>query len=407
MQKLLTLVFGLLSIHLMAQNNWTLVSDISTQSKNYYGIYARPNGLLTLSSEWGRLFQSTDGGNTIDTYQIPGNFSIYQPILFTDDLHGFVGGGCWFPTQDCITGVMLTTKNGGADWQLEQISNQLGILNFISATNTGTVFTIGDYGSLFQYNPAFSQWDSIYQFAGGVNTGMQFVTDEKGFVMRNYYQNGQHKISLFKTTTGGTTWNELNSTQDLTSFYFLNENKGFISFETDTLYLTLDGGESLEPAHAFGGGGVISKIKFYDDAVGYAFVGFPNQLNHVYRTADGGQSWVLDFETTVSFQDISMVSKEEAYLLGNFNLIFHRTGMSAVNQALASEISKVWPNPAQNVLNIETETEGVFTVFATDGRPVLSQPISGNAQIKCADLPRGLYYYGMNGRVLGKICLIQ
>jgi len=185
MQKLLTLVFGLLSIHLMAQNNWTLVPDISTQSKNYYGIYARPNGLLTLSSEWGRLFQSTDGGNTIDTYQIPGNFSIYQPILFTDDLHGFVGGGCWFPTQDCVAGVMLTTTNGGADWQLEQISNQLGILNFISATNTGTVFTIGDYGSLFQYNPALSQWDSIYQFAGGVNTGMQFVTDEKGFVMRN------------------------------------------------------------------------------------------------------------------------------------------------------------------------------------------------------------------------------
>lgn len=407
MKKILTLIFGLLSAHLIAQNNWALVPDTSTQFKNYYGIYARSNGRLTLSSERGRLFQSNNGGNTITPYQIPGNFSIYTPILFTDDLHGFVGGGCWFTTPECIAGVMLTTTNGGANWQLEQISEDLGLLGFISATNTGTVFTLGDFGALFQFNTTTSQWDSIYQFTDGVNTGLQFLTDEVGYVMRSTHINGQQKFILLKSTDGGTTWFELDSARGIANFNFINENKGFAAITLDTLFRTLDGGETFQPGFVFGDNAVISKIKFFDDEVGYAFVGFPNQHHVVYRTENGGETWGLDFEIDSAYlQDISMVSREEAYLLCSFNTIYHRKGISAVGEPEGFLKVKIWPNPAQDVLNIESEMAGTFTLFATDGRTVLSQYISGNAQINCTDLSPGLYFYALNGRILGRLSLI-
>lgn len=396
----------LLSAHLMAQN-WALVpSNPSNELIGYSSIHARSNGRLTLTS--GSLFQSTDGGTTINQYLFPGNASYYDPILFTDELHGYVGGGCWFPFDECTTGMMLTTTNGGIDWKIAQISSDVGIMTAISATNTGTVFTLGDYGPLFQYNATTSQWDSIYQFINGVNQGMQFLTDEVGYVQRSTYINGQHVLLLMKSTDGGHNWTAMSAANGIKGFHFINPNKGFVSFESDTLYRTLDGGDSFEPSKAFGSGGYISKIKFYDVQVGYALVDFQNNPSILYRTENGGDTWDVDFEVdSMRIQDISMVSQEEAYLIGNYTHIYHRTGMSAAAEPSEFSGLKIWPNPAKDVVNIESETAGIFTLYATDGRAVLSQNISGSAQINCADLPSGLYFYALNGRILGRLSLIQ
>lgn len=110
------------------QSNWSLVHTPTDPTEQYNGIHAITQNKVVLSSEGGRTYRSNNGCQTVDLYQVPGNYPIWGDINFADAQNGFIGGGCWFPFGDCISSAMLRTTDGGATWSVQQLGNNIGVL---------------------------------------------------------------------------------------------------------------------------------------------------------------------------------------------------------------------------------------------------------------------------------------
>ncbi|MCL1822019.1 MAG: T9SS type A sorting domain-containing protein [Prolixibacteraceae bacterium] len=73
---------------------------------------------------------------------------------------------------------------------------------------------------------------------------------------------------------------------------------------------------------------------------------------------------------------------------------------------------KVFPNPANNILNVQLEkhTNGTFTLFDMNGKVVLSQVVSGDfAQINISSLSAGNYVLWLveNGQVSAEVKIVK
>lgn len=68
--------------------------------------------------------------------------------------------------------------------------------------------------------------------------------------------------------------------------------------------------------------------------------------------------------------------------------------------------SKVYPNPAVNVLNIETQKEGVFRLFNTLGEEVKrANLIPGQNAVSVADFANGIYLYSIDGSTFKRVVI--
>lgn len=68
--------------------------------------------------------------------------------------------------------------------------------------------------------------------------------------------------------------------------------------------------------------------------------------------------------------------------------------------------SKVYPNPAINVLNIETQKEGVFRLFNTLGEEVKrANLIPGQNAVSVADFANGIYLYSIDGSTFKRVVI--
>jgi hypothetical protein len=68
--------------------------------------------------------------------------------------------------------------------------------------------------------------------------------------------------------------------------------------------------------------------------------------------------------------------------------------------------SRVYPNPANNVLNIETQKEGEFRLFNTLGEEVKRMNvIPGQNAVSVADFANGIYLYSIDGSTFKRVVI--
>ncbi len=97
---------------------------------------------------------------------------------------------------------------------------------------------------------------------------------------------------ILKTTDGGAHWNQLASgtSATLRSVYFLDANTGFVGGDGQTLLKTTDGGRTWSAKYIREGS--ICAIQFPQNGpTGYAS-GTYGSIGQVYKTVDGGETWV-------------------------------------------------------------------------------------------------------------------
>lgn len=123
---------------------------------------------------------------------------------------------------------------------------------------------------------------------------VQFINDSIGYVDDNNstFLNGVPVPFLLKTKDGGKVWTQFKDADRsiFESFYFVNENLGFI-YGKSTIARTDDGGK-IWTAPIQNNNYTFRDISFIDKNIGYA-LSYPR---HVWKSSDGGKNWQILFE---------------------------------------------------------------------------------------------------------------
>jgi len=213
---------------------WTAVQ---TTADVQYAATFEGNNIYSVG-RYGTMTMSTDNGDSYSLLSTASTITQLRTIQFTSSTVGYTAGG------NTSSGFMMKTINGGTTWD-----------------NVG-------YDFLYQ----------IYSFAVVTPTVW-------------YAGSGNNKI--FKTTDGGTTFNEqsqsviVSTTTDYNDMGFADENHGFAVSSGGGIIKTTDGGATWVTANSpFGTSGVWA-VKVFDTlkviAVGASAKAF--------MTTDGGASW--------------------------------------------------------------------------------------------------------------------
>jgi photosystem II stability/assembly factor-like uncharacterized protein len=308
--------------------------------------------------------------------------AIWEPVNVKEDLHllsvrftsadeGWVAGG----RQAIGGGVILHTKDGGANWEIQVGDPQsndrsYGDLRFVGPklgfavqstgagdhlllrttdgqnwTSSGTVgqhrgdyqFTSADTGfyvsgtNIFRTTNAGRQWQQVYQcrVKAEVNgltrdvacefEAMNFVNVSLGYAISQGIGGGVGFV-LAKTEDGGTTWTPWlilpGEDGKEGALHFFDANTGVLRTVNGKLFRTSDGGRAWQgvPGQADGK----PDMEFVDPQVGWMM-----RYSNMTYTTDGGNRWVsrsIAFPAKV--EACSLVSRDRGYAVGEHGMVY-------------------------------------------------------------------------------------
>lgn len=171
--------------------------------------------------------------------------------------------------------------------------------------DTSRGYISGVSGFLQKTTDGGATWSNIAPGTSGDLYGLYFLSNSEGYA-------GANNGDLFKTTNGGTNWNKLTTPDNsfgYGSFYFVNSSIGFIAGGTastvGSLLKTTDGGATWTSISIPGLSSVYD-MYFINNTTGF-ICGYKNQ---VFRTSDGGNTWV-DKSPTPNVSGISSILLDE------------------------------------------------------------------------------------------------
>lgn len=278
----------------------------------------------------------------------------------------------------------------------------------LSVQNENTFFISGDYGLVKKSNDGGSSFTNQNENESQTISDIQFLNEQIGYGLKGEpfwdFEN-----ELFKTTDGGITW--ILVTDDFVdSFYFVNENLGFISSKQSGLLKTTDGGLSN------------------------SFIGFQNNQESDIFSLNGNDIWnignnyaLCDCSTScvskrnteinlsitncydidisqISFNAIHFANEASGFIVGNNGAIYkNSTGTMEETTFTVNKVDKknsviVSPNPSSDQITIsflENPTKP-FSIEMTDflGKKVYSNffGIENVATINILPFSKGIYF---------------
>lgn len=413
------------ALSLPAQGQWQLTQQHPTA---FYGVYGIDAQNLWLSGGSGEYYHSTDGGVQIQVFEIPDNYSFLHDIAVWDDSLLLIGGGCYFPFDQCPGNLVLSAGSDGANWQIKQLDTMpfaIGVIQHFDLHPDGQLYALSDYGGIY-YSPDLGQnWTSIPvlpDFSINIFSSVQFIDTQVGYVMGSkYIQPNSHSFRLFKTVNGGLEWTQvLEFVTDASGyqhiFHFLDADTGFVPGDAGIIYKTTDGGQTWMEQQVGSSDEAVHRIQFADNQTGYLTTfNAPLWVSKIYRSANGGQNWSADLQVdSVLFSDLQFYNANSGYAVTHYGHIYSRTFSDATFENDADQPVVIFPNPAEDVLYLNFELSGStpaqFNLYDAQGRLVLQQNLTARSgTIPCGDLPAGPYFFLLaqeNGRSSrGKVIL--
>ena len=256
------------------------------------------------------MWKTTDGGNNWLKYDLSAFKSeIKHPlnheslidgvgglrsVYFTDPHTGWIAGG-----EDEYNRILIGTTDGGVTWNLKCSGGQRPDLCSVFVTRSGKGWAVGDLGNIFCSDDNGITW--VQQFSGGTNYSlsgdniysMKFIDKNIGWAV-GYRENDWYSGSsvILKTTNSGRIWKtQLDNVGDaIKSVFFLDELTGWAA-EEGVIYSTNDGGDNWFMSTP--GINNITSVFFKDRNTGWITrKTFNIYDNAIFKTSDGGQTWV-------------------------------------------------------------------------------------------------------------------
>jgi photosystem II stability/assembly factor-like uncharacterized protein len=362
---------------------------------------------IWICSNYSQILKSSDNGATWNwQHRSP----LWQSVNWSDETNGWLvsgshiatecyclrttdGGENWFPDYsapggaqvfflDSDTGWMLwegdpsyiwRTTDGGENWSQHNIASGpwIGGIHFVTA-NIGWAF--GSGGAIRHTNNGGISWG---------NQNIHFINDQEGWSAGGY---GGGNGFIHYTVNGGTTWNpQIPATNNhIFDISFINDLEGWAACAGGTVQKTIDGGLTWfsvgQVYHDYA-----EKILFIDSLHGWlvarnAASSTGDGRGFIYKTEDGGDTWVLDwYDNWVksSISDITIQSDTILWACGyhdillKYNMVPMGTVEGIVQDATTSE-------PVSGAIitiggaETETNADGEYSIDLVPGNYTLT-----------------------------------
>jgi photosystem II stability/assembly factor-like uncharacterized protein len=290
------------------------------------------------------LYKSIDSGNT---WQLNYSFSNETPegVFFTSTNIGYLITSIYGPPGGSF---IYKTTNGGASWEQTNSFPSIPTLQSIIFTDDNKGFIVGYSGQIIKTNNAGTNW-TISQIPNTETLiSVSFPDQMNGFAVGYSNMSGSDVI---KTIDGGNTWQNISSggtfNNALRGVYFPTVNTGYAVGENGRIIITNDAGNTWTSSNS----GVL------DDLYSTFFVS-----NAGFAVGKAGK--ILKTRVNVSSNDFTDLDKK----------------------------LKVYPNPTNNQITIESELD-IKEISITDftGK-TLKTIISNFHRINVSELPSGIYF---------------
>jgi hypothetical protein len=404
MKKTTLLFLILISFPLYSQ--W--IQQNSGTDKMLTDVYCVTEDLVFVVGASGTILKTTDGGENW-VAKPSGTTQDLMKVQFISPTVGFAFGSF---------GTLLKTTNAGETWS----AIDTGIANYydfhgLSCVNENVFYIAGtdwfkkttDGGATFQ----------TINTPGVTVENVQFLNEQTG------YASGYDK--LIKTTDGGATWTTLIENQ-IASFYYLNENTGFVYTLSGEMYKST--ASQTNPAlSGWSPGQALDLFPLSEDVIWevngvFNLCGCPPSYCITKKdVAQAGQTPGLqncDFGNGLDLllKAIYFANDTKGYAVGHLSysgnmgpavsigaIYKNATGtMLNVNELDKTEALKIYPNPSSGQITLsfaEMPTDS-FSVSVADalGKTVYSKthPAQGNLSIDLQSLPKGFYLLTVSNR---------
>jgi len=276
---------------------------------NPFFLDARHAWLIVQSSDTSLLLHTSDTGRTWSTVPltIPGG-----ALYFVDPQNGYLLGSLGIAAGSHHV-ALYATQDAGATWSLRfthqsETSQSLpeggakSGMSFISPESgwiTGNI-PMEDFVYLYQTVDGGSNWAQVeLPLPPGANRTFfealapVIVDPGSAFLpVRVLGMGNSYQVAYYRLTGGDKSWEFRSFVQNASTYDFLTTELGWVSYGT-RLFLTRNGALTWVDFSAFlPTGATILQVDFSDDTHGWLLIQSDRETT-LYRTTDGGQSWVL------------------------------------------------------------------------------------------------------------------
>jgi len=346
MKKSWVLLFIIVFVLNLNAQSW--VKQNSGTTNNLWAIYFLNPDTGWVTGDGGTVLKTVDGGQTWSDKSL-GVLENMGSCFFVNSNLGWVGGSY---------GLYKTTDGGDSWTQQTGPSNIKKIFFFDQSTGWtvgGTYGTTSDFGQIFLTTDGGDHWtEEKNSTHWSMFNGVQFIDKSTGWVSSGFG-------FLIKATDGGSVWQSplyLKSGMGIGSMYFIDKNTGFAVGRDNnggSIYKTVDGGTSWidkAPGMPYSPG----YIKFFNAnngiVAGGAYFGQPAVL----VTSDGGENWttqitsVPDGASSGSFLSEYFVDNNTGWAVGGSGSILKfemTTSVEDIRNPVPKDFSleQNYPNP--------------------------------------------------------------
>ena len=232
----------------------------------------------------------------------------------------------------CVLGMVLgapaatlaaPVSVGHSGWSWSDPSPQGETLNDVVFTGTRG-FAVGDFGTVLRSEDGGNTWAGLSSGTTSDLTRVQEVEPNTVVVAGG--------CTVRESTNGGASFQRLpvnesesNCATKVASFSFLSASTGFVEQADGTIFLTADGGQTLEAKTPVPlNGATPAQLQFISPTTGFAVTSGPGG-GRIFRTTDGANSWTQVAATAASLSDIDFVTSTTAYAVGANSTLLHST----------------------------------------------------------------------------------
>ncbi|MCF6241429.1 MAG: hypothetical protein L3J74_08810 [Bacteroidales bacterium] len=348
----------------------------SGSSSNLKGLHFPTSTTGYAVGDNGTILKTTDQG--VSWTEMTTSYAGYWfwDVHFTSENIGYVVGETDPQSNPSGNGVILKTIDGGVTWT-SLFSGNPDPIRDLFVLDANTLFASGGAESTTSYlwksTDAGATWTatgpSYYDATLG---GLYFLDANTGFfgLYESVFGNiNPGSMTWMQTTDAGSTFNPslISNSAGFWVFStdFASPSIGYSSRATysgiDSVYIkkTIDGGNSWTENTIPNYLGSIYNIDFIDANIGYG-VGGTSSMSTVFKTIDGGATWISESTGTTEMLRASFfIDENTGIAVGDNGKIIKRQVSNAGINTVPSEIVsfEIYPNPTYGNSIIEVETQ--------------------------------------------------